>query len=133
MREIVVLVGIPGSGKSTLATTTFANYTRVNLDSINHSRSTEAQIMKSTNNSIVIDNTDITVKSRERYIKFARAHNIPIRAILLAIKPKTAVNRISKRERKVPPFVVYTYARRLEIPSVYEGFSSVEVINEEVK
>jgi predicted kinase len=130
--EIVVLTGIPGSGKSRLAKTKFQNYIRVNLDTVRSRRAEEALIMKSLDDScsVVIDNTNTTINSRKKYIDVAKRAGVRVSSVYLACPLEVALQRNSKREGKerVPDFVVKIYSKKLEVPSLAEGFDSVEII-----
>ncbi|MGI0090716.1 MAG: AAA family ATPase [Nitrososphaerales archaeon] len=130
--EIVVLVGIPGSGKSTLAKKRFSNYTRINLDNLRSRRNENIEILKclEKGESLVIDNTNSTRKSRIRYIEASKLFGIPIHAIYLDCPLELALRRNALRETKeyVPDRAVKMYNRILEIPTVEEGFESIEVL-----
>jgi predicted kinase len=135
--EIVVLTGIPGSGKSTMAKSKFANYVRINLDTIKSRAREEKRILEaiSGSKSIVIDNTNLTRASRKRYVDLARKYGAGVRSIYLVCPLDLALERNSVRKGKerVPDFVVKIHNRRIEVPSTEEGFESVEVVNVEEK
>lgn len=80
---------------------------------------------------LIIDNTNVTVKARKRYVDIAKKVGARIRSIYLACPLDIALERNSRRvgKERVPDFVVKIYNRRLEIPTLDEGFDSVEVIN----
>jgi predicted kinase len=128
---IVVLVGIPGSGKSTLAKGKYSDYRRINLDTIKSRRQEEFHIAQALQNceNIVIDNTNSTIKARKKYIDIARRNGAKVIALYLPCPIELALKRNAKRKGKerVPDFVVRIYNKKLEIPSVSEGFDSVIV------
>lgn len=130
--EIIVLTGVPGSGKSTLARTHFSSYKRINLDILKSRTREEKEIVTALQNaeSIIIDNTNTTVRGRKRYIDIAKAYEVPIRSIYLKCPVETAIKRNRSRRGKehVPDFVIKMYATKLEPPSKSEGFDSCEVI-----
>jgi predicted kinase len=131
--EIVVITGIPGSGKSTLVQKRFPKYKRINLDSLQSRSREEIAITEALNNkeSIVIDNTNTTRRSRQRYIEFATSFGVPIKSIYIRCPVAVALKRNESRRGKeqVPPHVVKFYNRKLEPPSPDEGFYSCEVID----
>jgi predicted kinase len=130
--EIVVLCGVPGSGKSTIAKTRFANYVRINLDTVKTRNKERLAILQAINNgdSIVVDSTNTTRKARTRYVEIARAHRIPTRCIFLECPVEIALRRNANRrgKEKVPDFVLRFYFKRIELPSKSEGFDSVEIV-----
>jgi predicted kinase len=129
---MVVVTGIPGSGKSSLVKNRFPNYTRINLDTMKSRAKENAELLRALNccESVVIDNTNTTERSRSRYIEIAKPFGIPIRSIFLNCPVEIALKRNSSRRgrQRVPPFVVKLYQRRLEPPQINEGFTSCEVI-----
>ncbi|HZW57430.1 MAG TPA: ATP-binding protein [Nitrososphaerales archaeon] len=131
--EIVVLVGIPGSGKSTLATTRFRNQVRINLDTLRSRHSERRKILQalSEGHSIVIDNTNTTMRARRRYIDIAWKFSLPIRAVCLICPLETALERNAQRRGRehVPDRAVRMYNRIMQIPVEEEGFDSVEILN----
>ena len=131
--EIVVLVGIPGSGKSTLAITRFRNHLRINLDTL-RSRSRERAMIQraiSEGRSLVIDNTNTTMRARRRYVEIAWEHSLPIRSVYLECPLETALERNARRRGKehVPDRAVKMFHRILQVPAEEEGFDSVEVLS----
>jgi predicted kinase len=128
--EIIVLVGIPGSGKSTLAKTRFPNHKRLNLDTL-HTRKKEDQeiancLMKGED--VIVDNTNTTRKSRNKYVQIAKLFGIPVRAVYINCPVDLASERNASRAGKehVPDKAVRFYYKILEPPSTDEGFDSVE-------
>ena len=130
--EIIVLVGIPGAGKSTLARTRFPGYKRINLDTLKSRHRENFAILEALERgeSLVIDNTNTTRRSRSKYVHYARRFNFPIRAILLKCDLDVALRRNSTRSGKeyVPDRAVKMYYRILEPPSDDEGFDSIEIV-----
>jgi predicted kinase len=130
-KEIVILTGIPGSGKSTFAKTEFPNYLRINLDTIRSRRKEEKLLGEAleAGRSVVIDNTNITIASRKKYIDLAKKHGVRVRSIYLDCPLDLARSRNAKRlgKEKVPDFVLKIYMKKLVIPAVHEGFDTVEI------
>ncbi len=130
--EITVLTGLPGSGKSSLARQLFPQYKRINLDTLK-TRAREYKEISSAlekKEPIIIDNTNLTMKGRKRYIDIAKAHNVPIRSIYLKCPVEVALERNRSRIGKehVPDFVIKMYHKKLEPPTESEGFDFCEVI-----
>lgn len=130
---MIVITGIPASGKSTLVRQRFGTYKRINLDKVKSRSREENEILKALNNNenIVVDNTNTTKKARKRYLDFAKSFGVPIRSVYLRCPLDVALKRNESRKGKeqVPSFVVKFYNRKLEVPSLEEGFDSCETID----
>jgi predicted kinase len=130
--EIIVLTGLPGSGKSTLAMQRFSHYQRINLDTLKTRARESKEISSALENqeSIIIDNTNLTIKGRKRYIDIGKAHKVPIRSIYLKCPVEIALeqNRLRTGKEHVPEFVIKMYHKKLEAPTNSEGFDSCEVV-----
>jgi predicted kinase len=131
---MIIITGIPGSGKSTLAKKRFPNYTRINLDTLKSRIRERAEILRAlqAGESVVVDNTNTTAASRKRYLDIAKSFGIPVRSIYLKCPLEVALkrNKARKGKERVPAFVPTFYFRKLEPPSVEEGFGSCEVVAE---
>jgi bifunctional polynucleotide phosphatase/kinase len=131
--EIVVLSGVPASGKSTLARTRFADYLRLNLDTLG-SRSKEDRLIAEAlekRQSMVVDNTNTTARARSKYVVVAKRENIPIRAICIVCPLSLVLDRNSKRKGTkdfVAVGAIMRYHKFFEIPTTEEGFDSVEFV-----
>jgi bifunctional polynucleotide phosphatase/kinase len=87
VKEIIVMVGYPGSGKSTI--TQYINnnydYTIINQDTCKTKKKCIKECINAikNNKSIIIDNTNPDIKSRQEYINMAKTHNYNVRAIYM--------------------------------------------------
>jgi predicted kinase len=128
-----VITGIPGSGKTTIANKRFQTYKRINLDTLKSRSREETEIIKALCNreNIVIDNTNTTKRSRKRYLDFAKPFGVPVRSVYLRCPLDLALkrNELRKGGEQVPSYVVKFYNKKLEPPTLDEGFDSCEVID----
>ena len=77
--------------------------------------------------SVVIDNTNPTVAERAALIRVARAHGARVIGYFFDVNTRTAVARNAERtgRGKVPTVAIFTAAKRLERPSLAEGFDQL--------
>lgn len=128
--EAVVLVGLPASGKTWYYHCYLPGYVNISLDDLKtrerETRQIEACIAQRT--SFVIDNTNVTVEERSGYIKCARKHGIPIRAVYIKSSIEECLRANAFREKNVPNVAIFTKAKALQVPTVDEGFDEVEIV-----
>ncbi|HLH38501.1 MAG TPA: ATP-binding protein, partial [Bryobacteraceae bacterium] len=138
--KIVVLVGLPGSGKSTYAKNFGATLSSDEIrrlladdpaDQTIHSRVFATlryllnQRIKLRRPVTYIDATNLTRRERKPYLKLAKRHDCEIEAIFFDAPPEVCRFRNRQRERVVPEEVIEKMARRLQPPTVDEGFDRV--------
>ena len=136
--EAVIFIGIQGSGKSTFYRERFFDtHVRINLDMLRTRR--REQILfdacLAAQQSFVIDNTNPTKGDRARYIAPARAAGFRSVAYFFKSTVREAIQRNNQRKlkAKVPPAAIAGTFKKLEPPSVEEGFDdifTVEVVPE---
>jgi predicted kinase len=125
--EAVLFIGIQASGKSTFYKTYFFNtHVRINLDMLK-SRHREHLLIEAcleAKQPYVVDNTNVTVEGRGKYIQ--RAHEAGFRVIGYYFRADLAgaLRKNSERsgEACIPVKGVLATYRRLQIPSMEEGF-----------
>ena len=128
--EAVVLCGIQGSGKTTFYGAQFsATHARINLDELKtRHREREALLTcLEAGRSFVVDNTNPTAAERAVYAQPALAHGFRLVAFWIEALPREAIVRNALRqgrERIQVPGILGTY-KRLEVPSLAEGFDAV--------
>lgn len=141
--ELVFMIGIPGCGKSTFTERFLPYHYSINLDSIHGflgqgsgfdsknislGRNLEKIMMEDRLNqgiSIVIDNANIDVKTREKYFELARNFDAKIIAVYFTPDVNLAISQNSKRERKVPEVKIRKMAENYQMPSLNEGFEKI--------
>ena len=74
---------------------------------------------------IVIDNTSLSVKSRKRYIDYAKRYRKTIACIFLNRDVSTLLEQNAMRKYAVPDHVISSLHAKTELPSEKEGFDKV--------
>lgn len=132
--ECVILIGLPGSGKSTLYRQQFAQtHVHVSKDLWPNASKRDARQFEmieealTAGRSVVIDNTNPTIRERAVLIESARRHGAAVVGYFFDVNTRTAVARNAERKGrdKVPNVAIFTAAKRLEPPSLNEGFDQL--------
>ena len=128
--EAVIFIGIQGSGKSTFYRERFFDtHVRINLDML-RTRQREQLLFNaclSAQQSFVIDNTNPTKSDRARYMAPARAAGFRVVAYLFKSSVRDAIQRNNQRKlkAKIPPAAIAGTFKKLEPPSLEEGFDEI--------
>jgi len=119
--ECVILVGVPGAGKSSLYRQRFETTHR----RIEDKRRLDAALAAGV--SVVVDNTNPRRADRAPLIAAARAHGARVVGYFFEVSTRAAVARNAARTGKdrVPNVAIFTVARRLEPPTIDEGFDEL--------
>jgi len=131
--EAVILVGIQGAGKSTFYEKRFSGtHARINLDELKtreREREYFAECLRE-NRSFVVDNTNVKVVDRARYIAAARAAGYRVVGYFLESSLKDALRRNKQRagKAKVPAPAIAAAFKRLEPMKMAEGFDQIFVV-----
>ncbi|MGA7671697.1 MAG: AAA family ATPase [Nitrolancea sp.] len=128
--EAVIFVGIQGAGKSTFYKERFFDtHVRINLDMLK-TRHREALLLRAClegKTRFVVDNTNVTVEQRARYIPITREAGFAVIGYFFDVEPRDAARRNAERSGKgrVPNKAIYGTHQRLEPPSYDEGFDAL--------
>ena len=132
--ECVILIGLPGAGKSSLYREKFdATHVPVSKDlwpNATKREDRQRQLIEealASGKSVVIDNTNPTIAERATLIAIARTHGARVIGYFFDVNTRTAVARNAERtgRGKVPNVAIFTAAKRLERPSLAEGFDQL--------
>ena len=135
--ECVIFVGLPASGKTTFYRQRFsATHRHISKDhwpSASNKEARQAALISaalSENVSIVIDNTNPSIRERASVIALARAHGARIIGYYFTATTREAVGRNRGREGKgrVPDVAIFTKAKHMSPPTTAEGFDELYAV-----
>ena len=128
--EMILLIGLQGSGKSTFYRERFfATHVRINLDML-RTRRRETLLLDAClagGTPFVIDNTNATIAARARYLDPARAAGFRCTGYYFDIPIAICLARNATRPpgERVPPVGLYGTRKRLQMPTLTEGFDAL--------
>jgi predicted kinase len=128
--EAIIFTGIQGSGKSTFYYQRFFHtHCRINLDMLRTRRREDILINAciQAGQRFVVDNTNPTRESREKYIDVAQAADFRLISYYFIPVTEEALQRNAEREgrQRVPDKAIRATASRLEVPTSDEGFDEI--------
>ena len=132
MQELVLMIGIPGSGKSTFCRKYFPEYERISLDVL-HTRKRETTELKKAialRKNCVIDNTNVSVAERAKFIEAGKRAEYRIVGYYMRSKIDECLKRNALRSGKmrIPDAGVIGRAAQLELPKYAEGFDELHYV-----
>ena len=128
--QAVILIGIQATGKSTFYREKFFDtHIRINLDMLK-TRHREALLLRAcleAKQSFVVDNTNPTRAERARYIMAAQEAGFSVVGYFFESRLQAALvrNRTRTGTAQIPEKGIGGTARRLELPSLAEGFDEL--------
>jgi predicted kinase len=135
--ELVVFTGLPGSGKSSFYRERFATtHTLVSKDLLRNNRNPsrrQRQLVEqalAVGHGVVVDNTNPSRADRAELIALGKAAGARIVGYLFTSEAPACLERNQLREGKarVPAVAIFTAARRLERPTLDEGFDALYTV-----
>ncbi|MEM1181753.1 MAG: AAA family ATPase [Acidobacteriota bacterium] len=132
--EIILTIGIQATGKSTFVRSRFLDtHVIVSLDVVRTRRREEAVVRAclGAGQRVVVDNTNVSRDERRRYFEWAEDTKFKVNGYYFQsrIDDALARNRTRSGRKCVPDKGVLAAARRLEVPSVDEGFSELHYVS----
>ncbi len=133
MAEAIIFVGLQGSGKTTYFGKHFAEtHAHISRDIQKTVERTAAFVRECVRSgrSFVVDDTNVTRDARAPYIRQAKAAGFTVRCYFFDTPVRTAIGRNNHRKDKKPipvPAILRT-TKRLEPPSIEEGFDEIRTI-----
>ncbi len=131
--EAVIFVGIQGAGKSSFYKERFFNtHVRINLDMLK-TRHREGVLLRACiemQQRFVVDNTNPAVAERAKYIAAARAAGFRVVGYYFQSVVADCIRRNAGRApgQRVPPAAIGGTAKRLQLPSLAEGFDQLHYV-----
>ena len=129
--EAIVFTGVQGSGKSSFYKERFfTSHVRISLDLL-RTRNREQRLLDlclETEQRFVIDNTNPTREERAKYIGSARATGFRVVGYYFQSQIQVCLDRNAAREGNVPEVAILSTAKKLEIPSLSEGFDLLRYV-----
>jgi len=147
-----VMVGVPGSGKSTYVKQFLSRALRISLDDLRLMLTNRTFVARlepliveagvavtdavagyaaAPGYDVVYDATNVTVGRRAPLVERARHFALRPVAVYVKVPLAIALTRNNSRPFPVPPDVVESFYRRLQVPSLGEGFEEVYVVDAE--
>ncbi len=129
--EAVIFIGLQASGKSSFYKERyFSTHVRISLDLLK-TRNRERQFLAAcleTQQPFVIDNTNPSCADRAKYIEAAKNAKYSIVGYYFRSKVQDCLERNETRVVRVPEVGILSTAKKLELPSMDEGFENLRYV-----
>ncbi len=129
--EAVIFVGLQASGKSSFYKDRFfSTHVRISLDLLK-TRNRERRLMAAcleTQQPFVIDNTNPSRAERTKYIEASKTAKYSVIGYYFRSKVQDSLQRNKMRIARVPTAGILSTAKKLELPSLDEGFDNLKYV-----
>ena len=128
--QLIIFTGVQASGKSTFYKQYFYDtHLRINLDMLKtrHRENIIFEASLRSKTKMVIDNTNMTIHDRERYIQRAKDADFEVVSFYFETDLHSTLQRNAQREgkAKIPEVGVKATFQKLEKPTSMEGFDTL--------
>lgn len=128
--QLIIFTGVQASGKSTFYKQYFYDtHLRINLDMLKtrHRENIIFEASLRSKTKMVIDNTNMTIHDRERYIQRAKDADFEVVSFYFETDLHSTLQRNAQREgkAKIPEVGVKATFHKLEKPTSVEGFDTL--------
>uniref|UniRef100_A0A034W8B2 Bifunctional polynucleotide phosphatase/kinase n=1 Tax=Bactrocera dorsalis TaxID=27457 RepID=A0A034W8B2_BACDO len=137
--EMIIMVGLPGSGKSYFCQEYLEqhNYTIANADTVGGTQACLKICEKAlgAGTSCVVDNTNVDVESRKKFITLAKKYNVPCRCFVMNVPVDQVRHNIKYRHltdsshSKINEMVFNMMKKKYKNPTEDEGFTHIVKVN----
>lgn len=131
--EVIIFIGIQACGKSTFYKRQFVDtHIRINLDML-RTRNREKILFNAcldAKQPCVIDNTNVLLEERARYISLAKEHKFHVVGYHFRSNVAASLERNQSRpmHQVVPEKAILGTYRRLQLPQLTEGFDLLHYV-----
>lgn len=144
MQKFITLVGLPACGKSTWASEQ-VGFSVVSSDSVRKELYGTEEFQGDANfvfqkvhgkivdllskgESVIFDATNLSYKHRMALLQRLKNIDCYKKAVVFAVPFEECLSRNSKRERRVPDYVISNMRMGFTMPQVFEGWDEIEVL-----
>lgn len=137
-KEVIILVGFPACGKSHFATKVLApkGYAVINRDTLGKWQKCVKQAKEAlVKSSVVVDNTNLSIEERARYIDCAKKSGVSCRCFVFTTTIEHCRHNerfrqmTSKSHQKINEMIFNQIKKKYEEPSMSEGFTEIVNVN----
>ena len=135
MSKVILLIGMSGCGKTTFTKKFLPKLIKISLDQIKDRKKEYSVIEQNLANNIdfVVDDTNITKKSRLAVISICKKYNAYISAIFFNFNVERCISQNSKRKNPISNGAIYKMNKDLETPVEDEGFNFIQTVNNDFR
>ncbi|XP_017964810.1 uncharacterized protein F21D5.5 [Drosophila navojoa] len=137
--EMIIMVGLPGSGKSHFCAEVLGpkGYKIISADTLGSTQACLNACQRALNadKSCVVDNTNVDVASRKRFMSLAMEKGVPCRCFVMNVTAAHAKHNIAYRElletdhSPINDMVFNMMKKKYIAPTMGEGFTSIHKVN----